>query len=117
MKSHAGLVRAILERLEAQPGTWGTIRLPADVQYSIETVDYHLVLCQQAGFIIHGGEPRNGCYQLTWEGHQHLAKLRAESQPGEGVLSSPARRRRVSQRSSGDPLDVGRFDADGDDGD
>ena len=36
-------------------------------------LDYHVVLCEQAGFVVgdhkHGRDTR---WQLTWQGHDHL---------------------------------------------
>ena len=47
-------------------------KLRAD-RHSAAVVEYHVALCKQAGFVVYGGSAQDGCYQLTWQGHEFLA--------------------------------------------
>ncbi|TAM05732.1 MAG: DUF2513 domain-containing protein [Paraburkholderia sp.] len=92
MKRDMDLIRELMLKLEALPVPLTGLKAidghePA-VQvngYTVEQIDYHLLLLEQAGFI-HGGGLENfgmrfgpgiGFQSLTWAGHDFLDAMRS----------------------------------------
>jgi hypothetical protein len=92
MQRDMDLIRELMLKLEALPVPLTELKVidgnAAVVQvegYSIEQIDYHLLLLEQAGFI-HGGGLENfgmrfgpgiGFQSLTWAGHDFLDAVRS----------------------------------------
>ena len=84
MRRHMKLVRLLLEHAEAQcNGHW--YNPPELKDYGASEVEYHVRLCQEAGYIVAqvvaspvvNGEPdRYQMGRLTWAGHEELDRLR-----------------------------------------
>lgn len=74
MQLQMSLIRQILASLESSQDPWAQPRTPS---YDKRVVDYHVDLCEQAGFI----RRRDGSrmVQLTWTGHIKLAELNASA--------------------------------------
>ena len=84
MKRHMQLIRKLLEFAENRNnGGWSPA--PECSSYSHEIVHYHIGLCREAGYLdiqkISGAEEPYARYEignLTWAGHEALARLRED---------------------------------------
>ena len=76
MRRNLDLIKAILLWLEQQPDPW--CEPPSVIEgFKHDRVDYHLNLCEEAGFIRRnrpGARPQR--VQLTWKGHEELERIR-----------------------------------------
>ena len=72
MRRDRVLIRAILEFLRGADSPWvGRRELRAVEAPRPDILDYHLSLCEQAGFVVVAREPgRDQRFQLTWTGHE-----------------------------------------------
>ena len=81
MKRHNDLIAKILRNVE-ETADWGKTRcIPQVNGYSEMEVQYHLVLCQEAGYLILNEVPKGtnhfptyAALRLTWEGHNALER-------------------------------------------
>ena len=75
MRRNMELIEAILGIFEGQDKSWaGRPHPPEGIRQDI--FDYHLALCEQAGFIAvqrKSGEGQK--FQLTWHAHEALEKM------------------------------------------
>lgn len=77
MKRDKKLIRKILEYVRDNDETTTTLH-PSDFEdYSKPTIEYHVDLCEQAGFLkgpedFHGGNVFTRPLTLTWEGHNAI---------------------------------------------
>lgn len=73
MKRYMTLIRAVLEYVECH-GDSEFLSPPEVDGYTPAQVDYHIQLCEQAGYL----ETQSGYPSaLTWEGHNALDKTRS----------------------------------------
>ena len=84
MRRHMNLIQLILEYTE-EHGNGKILPLPRFEEYTFAQVNYHTGLCGQAGYLelsVQGktvGEPRKYfILELTWKGHEELARMRGE---------------------------------------
>ena len=80
MQRHMKLILKLLEHATDQ--TNGEIHPPEISGYSHEQVQYHVELCEQAGYMevrkINSKRRRYRIVSVTWQGHEALEKLRQE---------------------------------------
>lgn len=83
MERDCALIQWLLEHV-AQKRTVAPTTVPNCKRYTQEQLNYHIGLCQQAGYldadIVSGAEerfPRYGVRRLTWAGHEALDAFRA----------------------------------------
>ena len=80
MKRNMDLIRDILLEIEKQPDrhNWFSLRFEG---FSLQEIDQHLLLLQDAGFIhltrkTSSNEDTLFCGRLTWQGHEFLEAIR-----------------------------------------
>ena len=75
MKRYKRLIRTILSYVECHGNEEGGLAPPEVSGFTPVQVQYHIKLCEQAGYIeTQSGYPRS----LTWSGHDALDAMRAE---------------------------------------
>ena len=76
MKRDKKLLFEILKYVEeTSPGLLGILSRPDIPGYTNEQVSYHVVLCQEAGYV-HFAEGTRAMTSLTWAGHEALEVYR-----------------------------------------
>ena len=78
MERHWELIRAILE-YTAHEGNGKNLQAPKVNGYTPEQVNYHIRLCEQAGYLDSVEFVEGSCYgvrSLLWAGHEKLDELR-----------------------------------------
>lgn len=80
MKRDMNLIRQILEYVEEQTTNENFIRIDApDLPgYDQNKIDYHVELCNDAGFIRTASNSRELIRGLTWQGQDELESMRQE---------------------------------------
>ncbi|MDE0534346.1 MAG: DUF2513 domain-containing protein [Albidovulum sp.] len=83
MKRQMKLIFQILKYAEANVHNGEPAPMPEFDEYSRSEVEYHVKLCDQAGYIdyIHGGGKRKApvsIENLTWAGHDALDRMRKD---------------------------------------
>ena len=77
MKRYMALIHIILGHIE-QHGNGRLSPLLEVSGYTPEQAEYHLALCEEAGFIRPKAVPAGVAWLLTWQGHEELARSRAD---------------------------------------
>lgn len=75
MQLKESLIRQLLEYVECH-GTGRPMYPPEIEGYTDEQVEYHIRLCDQAGFVMTSPNARHAITQLTYEGHRALRRFR-----------------------------------------
>ena len=82
MKRDMELIRKILCYVEKNATCTMPVRLPSFDSHSAEAVEYHVKLCEQAGYLeLHHPELMDeelGILCLTWDGHERLTAFSAK---------------------------------------
>ena len=80
------LIQLILEYTEKH-GNGKTLPLPEFEDYTFTQVNYHAGLCGEAGYLrvdrqYQSQQKRSySILELTWKGHEELARMRGEANP------------------------------------
>ena len=74
MKRDMDLIRQILGYVADQE-TWGLLEYPTLPPQSAGTITYHVILCEEAGYLhlTKDSRGRERIERLTWAGHEFLA--------------------------------------------
>ena len=82
MKRHMKLIFQILEYIEIEKRNGNSVPLPEFEEYSRSEVEYHVKLCEEAGYIDtltpSNGSMPSAIIRITWDGHNTLDSMRKQ---------------------------------------
>lgn len=79
MRREMNLIRMILEYVEEKQVNSNSVPVPEFPDYRNCVVEYHVLLCREAGYLdvgVQGRSPK-GIFRMTWAGHEKLDAMRA----------------------------------------
>ena len=82
MKRHMKLIFKILEYVETHKTNGNNVPVPEFDDYERSEVEYHVKLCEEAGYVdtvvINKDGPPQQIRRLTWSGHDELDRMRKD---------------------------------------